>query len=188
MDNRNQILKCALDLFAARGYAAVGVQEISETAGVTKPTLYHYFGSKQGLLAAVFEHYHTPFARSIQQASEYHGDLPLTLDRIAQAYFNFAMREPVYYRLLLGFVFSPREGDDCKMAEEVNARQFTAIEQVFIQAVHEHGNLRGRHRLYAATFIGLLNTCISLWLNGHSQLDETLRQRVLHQFQHGIYS
>ena len=50
MDNKEKILRCALDLFYAKGYDAVGVQEIAEKAGVTKPTLYYYFGSKYGLL------------------------------------------------------------------------------------------------------------------------------------------
>jgi TetR/AcrR family transcriptional regulator len=50
MDNRSALLTHALQLFAARGYDAVGVQEIVEAAGITKPTLYHYFGSKRGLL------------------------------------------------------------------------------------------------------------------------------------------
>ena len=50
MDNREKILNCALELFHARGYDAVGVQEIAETAGVTKPTLYYYFRNKRGLM------------------------------------------------------------------------------------------------------------------------------------------
>ena len=47
MDNREKILNCALELFHARGYDAVGVQEIAETAGVTKPTLYYYFKTNE---------------------------------------------------------------------------------------------------------------------------------------------
>ena len=50
MDNREAILSEALHLFYVRGYDAVGVQEIVDAAGVTKPTLYYYFGSKKGLL------------------------------------------------------------------------------------------------------------------------------------------
>jgi len=50
MSNRETILACALQLFSARGYDAVGVQEIVEAVGIQKPTLYHYFGSKAGLL------------------------------------------------------------------------------------------------------------------------------------------
>ena len=50
IDNRELLLDAALDLFYAKGYDAVGVQEIVDRAGVTKPTLYYYFGSKIGLL------------------------------------------------------------------------------------------------------------------------------------------
>ena len=53
MDNRMNILQKALQLFYEKGYDAIGVQEIADAAGVTKPTLYHYFGSKYGLLEAV---------------------------------------------------------------------------------------------------------------------------------------
>jgi TetR/AcrR family transcriptional regulator len=55
MDNRNNLLDHALNLFAERGYEAVGVQEVVETAGVTKPTLYHFFANKRGLLDALLE-------------------------------------------------------------------------------------------------------------------------------------
>ena len=44
MDNRQLIMEKALELFCARGYDAVGVQEIAEQSGITKPTLYYYFG------------------------------------------------------------------------------------------------------------------------------------------------
>lgn len=47
MDNREKILNCALELFHARGYDAVGVQEIAEMAGVTKPTLYYYLETNE---------------------------------------------------------------------------------------------------------------------------------------------
>ena len=39
MDNRERILQCALELFYAKGYDAVGVQEIAQKAGITKPTI-----------------------------------------------------------------------------------------------------------------------------------------------------
>ena len=47
------ILRVAARLFATRGYEATPVREIAEEAGVTKPTLYYYFGSKEGLAQAL---------------------------------------------------------------------------------------------------------------------------------------
>ena len=71
MDNREKILQCAEELFYSRGYDAAGVQEIVEMAGVTKPTLYYYFGSKRGLLEAILEAKSGKLHRSIARVQPY---------------------------------------------------------------------------------------------------------------------
>ena len=38
-----------------KGYDATAVREICEAAGITKPTLYHFFGSKDGVLEALVQ-------------------------------------------------------------------------------------------------------------------------------------
>lgn len=49
-----RLLAAATRLFAERGYDRTSVQEIVESAGVTKGALYHYFGSKDDLLHEVY--------------------------------------------------------------------------------------------------------------------------------------
>src|SRR5512142_456582 len=107
MDNRSNILACALQLFASRGYDAVGVQEIVETAGVTKPTLYHYFGSKHGLLEALLKENFDELQRRVKPVADYHGDLPLTLNQVAAVYFQFAKEHRTFYRIALSLWFAP---------------------------------------------------------------------------------
>ncbi|NJD90528.1 MAG: TetR/AcrR family transcriptional regulator [Geobacter sp.] len=46
---RERLLGEALRLFTEKGYASTSVRELVESAGVTKPVLYYYFGSKEGL-------------------------------------------------------------------------------------------------------------------------------------------
>lgn len=67
MDNRETILETALDLFYTRGYDAVGVQEIAERSGVTKPTLYYYFKSKYGLLEQLLKSRSEGFAAELKE-------------------------------------------------------------------------------------------------------------------------
>ncbi len=188
MDNRLKLLDCALDLFAARGFDAVGVQEIVDAAGVTKPTLYHYFGSKSGLMQSLLASNFAPLDEALTQAAAYHHDLTMNLRGIAGAYFKFAGERPMYYRMLLALWLAPRESEAHRLAADLNDRQQRCLEELFTQAAEDHGNMRGRQREYAATFLGLVNTCISLALNGHAQLDEQLVYRVIHRFEHGIYS
>lgn len=52
---KERILAAAMSLISAQGYAATSVDAICAAAGVKAPTLYHHFGSKDGLLAAVVE-------------------------------------------------------------------------------------------------------------------------------------
>lgn len=56
LDTENLILYHAGLLFMKSGYAAVSINMITKAAGITKPTLYHYFPDKEHLYASVL-HY-----------------------------------------------------------------------------------------------------------------------------------
>ena len=188
MDNRAKIISSALRLFAARGYDAVGIQEIVDAAGITKPTLYHYFGSKEGLLAALLDTYFTELYQSVREASAYQHDLPLALNRITLAYFHFADKRRAYYRMQLSMWFAPVDSVPFKAVAELNQKQQQLLEDLFLQAANDHGNMKGRHQMYAATFLGMINTYISLSLNGYASMDDELVYKAVHQFMHGIFS
>src|ERR1044072_5309912 len=52
---RGTLISAGRELFAQRGYAAVGTEEIVQRAGVTRGALYHHFDGKRELLEAVYE-------------------------------------------------------------------------------------------------------------------------------------
>lgn len=188
MDNRQHILAQALGLFATRGYDAVGVQEICLAAGVTKPTLYHYFGNKRGLLTTLVREGSDPLLARLHEATTYHGDLPLNLEQVVEAYFAFATAEPALYRLMLALWFAPPESEAFAVIAARNEEQQRRVEELFAAATADHGNMRNRQRIYAASFLGAINTRIALALNNYVQLDAALIRQTVHQFSHGIYS
>jgi TetR/AcrR family transcriptional regulator len=188
MDNRDLLLECALRLFAARGYDAVGVQEIVEAAGVTKPTLYYYFGSKRGLLEALLGAYFAQLNQVVRDGAAYSGWLPGTLKHLTAALFAFARANPAFYRLQLALWFAPEQSEGFQVVTGLNRTQYDLIEALFQRAAQDHGNMRGRHHAYAATYLGMVNTYVGMALNGLASLDEKLVDQAVHQFQHGIYS
>ena len=62
-ERREAILDRSAELFAAKGIAATTVREIGEAAGVFPGSLYHWFGSKDGLVRTIL----TEFMTAVQQ-------------------------------------------------------------------------------------------------------------------------
>ncbi|MCX7709284.1 MAG: TetR/AcrR family transcriptional regulator [Clostridia bacterium] len=188
MENRSYILNCALELFASHGYDAVGVQEVAEKARVTKPTLYHYFGSKKGLLEAALNENFVHMEEKIRKAAQYNGDLPLTLHRLVAAYFSFASNHPLFYRMEMSMIYSPPESDSFKVVAPKLQIQLSILEELFSSAVRDHGNMRGRHKAYAISFLGVINAYIQMSFSGAIELNDEITFKAVHQYMHGIYS
>lgn len=98
---RAQLLADARALFAERGYAAVGTEEIVQRAGVTRGALYHHFpAGKAALFEAVIEHVSAELAQRIA-AEALTTDDPWDQFRAGCALFLDACLDPELQQLLL---------------------------------------------------------------------------------------
>jgi TetR/AcrR family transcriptional regulator, cholesterol catabolism regulator len=52
---RAEVIALAADLFDRSGYASISMEQIAAAAGMAKPTLYHYFRSKDEILRGIHE-------------------------------------------------------------------------------------------------------------------------------------
>lgn len=188
MDNRSKILQVALELFTSKGYDGVGVQEIVDTAGITKPTLYHYFKSKEGLLKALLEEYFGRFLKRFQEAADYQRDLTLTLTNILKVSLEFYQGNPLFFRFQLALLAAAPESSAYKMTFQYFEALHEILEAVFKAATNEHGNMRGRHQLYAAIYFGFVNTYTGQVMTKKLAKSDQLIYQALHQFMYGIFS
>src|SRR3954467_4038726 len=63
-----QMMTGAEAVFAEHGYAASSMDEIAERVGVSKPMLYEYFGSKEGLLIGCIQRARTELRTKTETA------------------------------------------------------------------------------------------------------------------------
>ncbi len=198
-DNKALILQKALALFVAKGYEAVGVQELCDAAGVTKPTLYYYFGSKEGLFAALMQTFVEPFFRRLDEAAvylpqpkDYYHDLQPVLLRVADEYFALAKSSPEVFRLLVSLNFMPPQSSCAAIKNHFQNRQNSTLEGLFLKASEVHGNLRGREKLLATYFGSLVTSSVLLHLNqdqtNQNQTSVPPASDLVKIFMHGIFS
>lgn len=178
----------ATRLFAQRGYDAVGVQEIVENADLTKPTLYHYFGSKRGLLEGTLGVVWQELRDRLEGALSYAGDLPHTLESAIGAFLRFSVGHPAETRLFVALSQAPPESEGRSTIRPFQDEFTGMIRHVFERAVEQHGNMRGRESTYTASFVGTLFVYAILLIDGELSLTDDLPYRIMHQFSYGIYS
>jgi len=100
----DRILKKALELFSEKGYDATSVREICEAAGITKPTLYHFYGSKEGVYRAIVDGALERFRAQLIESLSGEGTLRDRLARMAHAYLGGAAREPDLARFIMALI------------------------------------------------------------------------------------
>src|SRR5690348_6621074 len=74
-ERESLMLDAAGEAFAARGFHGASMERIAAAAGITKPMLYRYFGSKEGLYAAYVRTSGRELVDNIR-APETRGDAP----------------------------------------------------------------------------------------------------------------
>lgn len=187
-DTRERILSTALREFSARGYNAVGVQEICTASDITKPTLYHHFGSKRGLLEAIASARYAPFVTDFSERSTYRGDVADSLVAGMKCFLRDAREAPDFARLRLALAFSPPDSEEHAVFRPGTDRLYAATKGLFAAAAKDHGNMKGRELPYAASFIGTADAYVGLLLAGALDPTDAFIRRVVHHFMHGIFS
>ena len=67
-----KILQSAVDLIIEKGFENASLREMAKNAGVSNPTIYNYFPSKEKLLYAYIEQKHKEAVNTIQEIEEFH--------------------------------------------------------------------------------------------------------------------
>ncbi|MBN9516456.1 MAG: TetR/AcrR family transcriptional regulator [Alphaproteobacteria bacterium] len=99
-ENRGKLIAAGRKTFASEGFAAASMDELTASVGLTRGALYHNFGDKKGLLAAVVAQVDGEMAERARLASADAGDDWEQLLAEGAAYIAMAL-DPEVRRIVL---------------------------------------------------------------------------------------
>lgn len=99
-ETRAMLLATARKVFSERGYADTSMDDLTAQASLTRGALYHHFGDKKGLLAAVVEQIDAEMDERLQAISNTAEDAWDGFRRRCRAYLEMAL-EPEIQRIVL---------------------------------------------------------------------------------------
>ena len=128
---RERLLETASHLFAEKGYASTSVREIVARAGVSKPVLYYYFKSKEGLFYAILD-----WAADVQQKilDEIFATSGTALDRFIYFYRRISAGVEEYqhlYKMIHGLIYGPPQGAPEYDFAKYQRHMFDAVKRIY---------------------------------------------------------
>lgn len=154
---RQAILEAATDAFLEAGYGAATMDDIAARAQVSKQTIYHHFGSKEALFAAIVEARCERFLAPILQGAHESGDLAETLRSLGRDFLQRILSPSslALHRLLVAE--SPRFPELGRLSYESGPQRLVTGLAGLLRAQGEHNGLSiPDPELAAEQFLGTL--------------------------------
>jgi AcrR family transcriptional regulator len=107
---RERLLGAALDQFTQQGYAATSVREICLAAGVTKPVLYYYFKSKEGLYLQLMKDSYSLFESLLAELISFPGSARRRVIHFCEGVFDTSVQQLPLVKLIYSIYYGTPQG------------------------------------------------------------------------------
>lgn len=176
-EREQQIIGVAIDEFAASGYAGASMVVIARQAGISKPLIYQYFGSKEGLYLTCLHDVAGGLLERLELARLQEDDSVASRVHTLRAIFEALEPQRSAWQLLYDSTM-PTSGQIADAALEYQAR--TAA----LAASGAERFLRSRGRgdaldasALTAVWMGMVNSLVSWWLAHPNETAEDMTLR-----------
>ncbi|MET0481345.1 MAG: TetR/AcrR family transcriptional regulator [Aestuariivirgaceae bacterium] len=124
---REDLIRAALDLIAAKGPGGFTFAEAARAAGVSPAAPYRHFRDRDALLADVAQRGFESFAAALEAAFDQGRPNPMAaLEAVGHAYLAFARREPALYAAMFEAAIPPDASPGLRLAAD---RAFAVLRQ-----------------------------------------------------------
>lgn len=159
-DARERLLEAALDHFARCGYAASSVREICLAAGVTRPVLYYYFKSKEGLYLHLMEESCKQFESTVVDLGSFSGSVRCRVIHFCQGVFDLSIQLLPLVKMMYSIYYGAPQGAPAFNLDQYYDRMLQVITGLIEEGIAQ-GELRpGNVQDMAWAALACLNTAL----------------------------
>ncbi|GAL59809.1 putative transcriptional regulator [Pseudescherichia vulneris NBRC 102420] len=168
-ENRAKLIAAARRAFAEKGYAASSMDELTASVGLTRGALYHNFGDKKGLLAAVVAQIDGEMAERAKADASHASDDWERLLAEGVAYIKMAL-DPEVRRIVLldGPAFL---GDPAQWPGQISCLDAT---RQTVEKMRERGLLKAVDAEAAAHMLNSAAMNAALWIAASNEPEKAL--------------
>ncbi len=166
-ERRAQLLAAAHEVFVANGYHGAAMDEIAETAHVSKPVLYQHFPSKRDLYLALLESHLSKLIELLLGALNSTTDNDERVQAVMRAYFHFIASDDQAHRL----VFESDLINDPDVSARLETFNKTFADAVARVIAEDTKLPELEAQLLGRGLAGMAQVSARYWLETHGNLD-----------------
>lgn len=173
---RTAILITAWQMVKEEGWQSLSIRKIADAIEYSVPVIYDHFESKEAILVEFGKEGFRLLTKKIQQAREKFADPVDQLKAMADAYWNFALKNKEYYQLMYGVGMACCEGKKC--VDDKDGFDYFVMESIR-EALSKSKEPGANVCLKYHTFWSILHGLVSIKIMGNSPVSGELNKMVL---------
>jgi AcrR family transcriptional regulator len=147
------MLRAAGEAFAAHGFHGSSMDEIARAAGITKPMLYRYFGSKEGLYAAYLRMTGHELVEEVRAPDTRERPPGVRLRAGLRAFLTYVKEHRAGWTVLHGEAAAPTDAQIAREIAELRRRIIRMLTTLFDDEAYAHA------------FTGAAESLATWWVN-----------------------
>jgi AcrR family transcriptional regulator len=166
-ERRRQLLQAARQVFVAHGYHGAAMDEIAETAKVSKPVLYQHFPGKRELYLALLDSHLAQLTDLLTDALNSTTDNKERVRATMRAYFEFVAQDSQAHRL----IFESDLNNDPDVSERLEAFNLTYTDAIARVIAEDTSMTQPEAALLGRGLLGMAQVSARFWLEKDGDLD-----------------
>jgi AcrR family transcriptional regulator len=165
VDRKSAILSAALAVFSEKGIEATSIEDIRQRSQASVGSIYHHFGNKEGIAAALFAQGLDSYWQQIKANVAEAGNAEFAIHAIVSTHLNWIVEQPDMAR----FLFARRQAVSAEHDDAIRQRTASHFKEVFekLKPWFKQGVLRRLPiELYGPLLLGPSQELARNWLGG----------------------